>query len=243
MIKDDKITVIPKNQYDQIEPRRKYYLQSLNIIRKEILYLLNDNLFWYLYSMHPRYCMHKYKKGIKEGMICGKRIDIVCTDNKGKYRCYKHVSKTIYSSDKRKDVNIDDLCIGKTKYGKQILPCKNKKQKNNFCNIHYIENIKKKEESFTSEINTLYNIDIDIFEYKTKLEKKYLKYKFDVLENRIKRIDINYHLNQKDKILYNNNNTYIIPYIIKSTNIFYDTNCLINDLNELDIKYNSGICL
>ena len=48
-------------------------------------------------------------------------------------------------------------------------------------------------------------------------------------------IDINYHFNQKDTIVYNNGNRYIIPYIINSTNLFYDSNILINNLSEMDI--------
>lgn len=102
MIKDTKLFIIPQNQYDQIirlldrvyedfkcdqvEPRRTYHLQALYIIKEKLISLLNSDLFWFLHSMHPRYCTHKHKRGSKINMICGKRIDIKCDDKDGKYK-------------------------------------------------------------------------------------------------------------------------------------------------------------
>lgn len=63
--------------------------------------MFNSDFFWKM-NIHIRYCEHKYKKGVMAGMFCGKKIDIICKDNKGKYKCYKHVSKTVYNSNKRK---------------------------------------------------------------------------------------------------------------------------------------------
>lgn len=133
--------------------------------------------------MHPKYCMHKYKKGIYEGMVCGKRIDIKCDDKNGKYKCYKHISKTLYMSEKKKDLDHNVLCIGKTKYGIQIKPCGNKKWRNNLCRIHYMKEINKNNEIFVNEVKILSNINLKI----------YMDNKFDVLKDQIDELDIKFN--------------------------------------------------
>lgn len=223
MIPDQGLQIIPKNQYhklmhlfdniyeswiiDQDKTRRKYFVWAFNMIKNEVMDLFRDNNFWIIYSMHGEYCTYRYKKGPMSGMICGSKIHIICEKDNGKWRCYDHISKTLYSSKKRENIDPIKLCLGKTKYNKHLLPCKNLKWNNSdFCKVHY--KLPKK-----ATLNNAF--------YSYYLNKKKEK---DILEEKIKKIDINYHFNQKDKIVYNYGNRYVIPYIIKSTNLFYDSN-------------------
>lgn len=197
MIPQQKITMIPQNQYnkimdlfdniyedfecDQIEIRKKYYLQCFNIIKNKVVELLKSDIFWILYSMHYKYCDYIYKNGPMRGMICGSRVDIKCDINKGKSKCYHHISKTIYNSEKRDNVDINRKCIGLTKYGKKMFPCKNLKwNHSNYCKVHFkIPNkvtMNKafyeyyfKNKLFDEEINFLYKIYIGIEEMDKEL--------------------------------------------------------------------------
>ena len=85
------------------------------MIKKEVMNLFRDNNFWIIYSMHGKYCTYIYKKGTMSGMICGSKIHIICEKDNGKWRCYDHISKTLYSYKKRENIDPIKLCLGKTK--------------------------------------------------------------------------------------------------------------------------------
>lgn len=68
--------------------------------------------------MDEKYCSFRFKSGPRKNMICNSRINIKCINNKGKFRCYHHISKTIYESEKRKQIDPNKICIGLRKYGK-----------------------------------------------------------------------------------------------------------------------------
>lgn len=185
---------------DQIKNRKKYHLEAFKIIKDKLIELLKSKNFW-TKSMNIGYCDYEYKRGPMKGMICNKRIYINCDEKNGKYRCYDHISKTIYKSNRR-ELNKDKLCIEFRKYGTQLRPCGNYKQYGDYCLYHivrpkkvslndayftyYFNKHKKvslgnayfKEIILKRELDILYNIDINIFDYEIdfKLENKYCKY-------------------------------------------------------------------
>lgn len=232
MIPEQRLNIIPKNQYyqlkqlfdniyqdwiiDQDEERRKYFIMFFNIIKKEVENMFLNKSFWIIYSMDYNYCTHINKKG----EICNRRIDIKVENLNGKWKCYQHISKTIYKSKKRESLDIKDFCIGSTKYGKQLRSCKNKKWSGwDYCKIHL----------------NISNPSLNLAFYNYYLNKKV---EIDVLEDKIHKIDINYHLYQKDIIVTNDNNISVIPFIIKDVNLFYESK-----YNVLDIKFKNRICL
>lgn len=60
--------------------------------------MVKNNNFWIVYSMHGRYCTYRYKND----KICNSKIHIQCCDDKGKWKCYDHVSKVVYKSEKKR---------------------------------------------------------------------------------------------------------------------------------------------
>jgi hypothetical protein len=224
MISKKEINIIPIKQYNKIidfldsiykdfngrtDENKKYYLQAFKIIKEELINLLKSDVFWLLYSMDKKYCEHQYK----DGSICNNKINIKCDVNKGKFRCYDHISKTVYESEKRKKIDPNRICIGYRKYGKQMIPCKDLKMKNNnYCRHHF-----KLPEKVT-------------------LNKAYYNYYFNkLLFDEIKK---EHDLYLKSILLEKE--------IIILNNIEYDNYYLFNDIdikNDLNIKYNSSICL
>lgn len=238
MIPKYEVTIIPQKQYKQLiktidniysdwiidedEIRKKYFMYAFNIMKKEIIDLFKRDSFWSIYCISEKYCMYKFKSGPKRGMMCNSRIDIDCNDKNGKWRCYHHVSKTIYSSKKRDSIDQDRKCIGYTTYGIHKRPCKNLKWNNsNYCKIHFkippkvtmnnafynhylnkylfLEIIKEhelylKNIYLENEVNSLSNIDYDILNYSIP---KYYKKKY------IDNIDIRFNnrlcIEQDDK--------------------------------------------
>lgn len=190
------LNVIPKNQYkklmelfdniysdwiiDQDDNRRKNFLMFYNIIRKEVENLFRNNNFWIIYSMNSKYCEHVYKKGIMKNMICNKRIDIICDNNDGKYKCHKHISKVIYHSDKRKNMNKEKFCTGIRKYGTQLKPCGRYKTHGNYCFYHKPYELNIETIYFKEYINYLDSVDdfndyysnyINIYIYEKEVKK------------------------------------------------------------------------
>lgn len=57
-----------------------------NIIKDKMEYITSD-YFWYLNSNN---CVHKFKKGKREGFMCQKKINTNIENNKKDYLCCKH---------------------------------------------------------------------------------------------------------------------------------------------------------
>lgn len=148
MIPQQDINIIPQNQYnklinlfdkiyndwiiDQDEIRKKYFVMFFKMIRKEIENLFKDNNFWIIYSLDKNRCDYIGKNG----RICNSKIHIKYEKRKHGWRCYEHISKTIYNSN-RQEKNPDRICIGQRKYGRNMIPCKELKMKNsNYCRHH-----------------------------------------------------------------------------------------------------------
>lgn len=118
MIPQQDISIIPQNQYnklidlfdkiyndwiiDQDEIRKKYFVMFFKMIKKEIENLFKDNNFWIIYSLDKNRCDYVGKNG----RICNSKIHIKYEKRKHGWRCYEHISKTIYNSN-RKEKNPD----------------------------------------------------------------------------------------------------------------------------------------
>lgn len=177
---------------DQIEPRRTYYLQCFNIIKKRTIDLFNSKLFWEL-NMNYDYCDHFYKSGLMAYTFCGKKIEIITDDGKKHFKCAKHISKKYYIPKKVRDEKI--LCISNNKYGDR---CNKYKHYDDYCVTHYakihnIDNLKhvdkiykekKNNIIFNEEITTLFNIDEDIFNYEINSTHK-LIYKHIIIDDEV----------------------------------------------------------
>lgn len=164
---------------DRIEPRKTYYLQCFDIIKKRTIELFNNKLFWEL-NMNYDYCDHFYKSGPMAYTFCGRKIEIVTDDGKKHFKCAKHISKKYYIPKKVRDENL--LCKSNNKYGDR---CNKYKHYDDYCITHYakihnIDNLKhvdkiykekKNNIIFNEEIITLFNIDEEIFNYEINNNK------------------------------------------------------------------------
>lgn len=150
MIPQQPLSMIPKNQYsklmelfddiynewiiDNCDDRRKYFIMFFEIIKEKVENLFRDNNFWIIYSLDKQRCDYIYK----DGTICNTKIHIKYDKKKYGWRCYDHISKTLYNA-KRKEINPEKICIGERKYGKSMIPCKELKKKNSeYCRHHHI---------------------------------------------------------------------------------------------------------
>lgn len=174
----NKIESFFKNKFKDIEcdqdiVRKKYNLYCFNDIKKEIFNLIKTKSFW-KNSMNLKHCDHMYKSGKKIKTFCNKIIDITYekhrTKDNGSYKCYKHVSKTIYRSIKRDALDKSRFCIDINNRNKN---CRNYKLYGNYCCSHYTRykeymDIIKNNDNYNLyydiniELNILYNIYTDI---------------------------------------------------------------------------------
>lgn len=233
MIPKHEITIIPQNQYKQLiktidniysdwtidedEIRKKYFMYAFNIMKREIVDLFKRDSFWSIYCISEKYCMYKFKSGAKRGMICNSRIDIDCNDKNGKWRCYHHVSKTIYNSKKRNSIDQDRKCAGYTTYGIQKRPCKNLKWNNsNYCKIHF------KLPPKVTMNNAFYNYYLNKILFLEIIEEHELYLKNNHLKN-----EVNLLCNIVDDIF-----NYSIPKYYKKKYI-----------DNIDIRFNNRLCI
>lgn len=103
----------------------KYILKNNHEKLKEIM---NSNYNIYLF-INNNYCVHKYKRGKREGHICGAKIEIESDD----YLCSRHNRK--YESKQRIYSMENPRCSYIRNNNQQ---CKHKcKKNNNYCYIHF----------------------------------------------------------------------------------------------------------
>lgn len=258
MIPNTSLTIVPKNQYhqliqlldniyqswiiDQDEIRRNNFVFFFNIIKTEIEQLFKNNHFWIVYSMNSGYCMHINKKG----EICNRRIDINCNEKEkySKWKCYHHISKTIYSSKKRDSVDNSKKCIGTTKYGTQRRPCKNLKWNNmDYCKVHLkLSNPDMNTAYFNYFLNKLLWKDI-MEEHKIYLDNISLEKEINLFNN------INYDNNDIDFINIkhnkelcpeqNNNNNFFCSNYISDRKRKYYTTGIMNPSDSISKNFKS----
>lgn len=239
---------------DQDQLRRKYNLYCFGNIKKDLLAMIKSKNFW-INSLDLKHCDHVYKNGSKKGTFCNRSIDISYekhrTKDNGSYKCYKHVSKTVYKSTKRKDISRDLFCISLNNKNKL---CNNFKLYGNYCNCHYsrskeyMDNIKNNEHyylyyDFNKELNYLFNINIfdeekKILEKELSLKKEDQRPTMELLEfappklnnsdssGNIKDLSLNKEIKDDDVVGNNNNNKYE-----KISHIS-------NNLNKNNLKHN-----
>lgn len=160
------------------------------MIKQKVISLFRDNCFWIIYSMDKQRCDYIYK----DGKICNAKIHIKCDINKGKFRCYDHVSKTVYTSEKRRNIDPNKICNGLREYGTRMIPCKElKKGNSNYCRHHHIplSNPNMNTAYFKYYFNKLLYNDI-LQEHKLFLNNILLKEEIDLFHN------INYDNNEYD---------------------------------------------
>jgi hypothetical protein len=217
----------------------KYYNEFFDILQKDIYELFNTSFFWNC-NMDSRVCDFKITSGKNEGLLCGKRIDIKCTNNNGKYRCFDHISKKDYKPKINTKKNKENLCICKIGYKKQF-NCNVMKKYGDYCIYHYKEKIKiqntKSAKDYYNEISLLNNINIEQTNNCKILNKIY---NCNIYNKKIviaDKYDINgYKFNNK-LICYNINNEAISseddsePEI---ENLSINTNLEINNSNNID---------
>ena len=91
---------------DDFKYKKEEYMRILNIIIRELRYNINKTYFWYLISSES-ICSHIFTTNSKKfGMMCAKRVDIDCKQDK--YKCAEHVNNNYISKKRNKDGKI--LC-------------------------------------------------------------------------------------------------------------------------------------
>jgi hypothetical protein len=194
---------------DQDETRKKYNIFCFNDIKNDFFTFIKTKSFW-KNSMNLKHCDHLYKSGTKVGTYCNKLIDISYdihkTKDNGSYKCFKHVSKSVYKSTKRDIVDENKFCIDINNRNKK---CRNYKLYGNYCSSHYTrykyysDNIKNDifyylYYDINEELNILNNVDI-LFKSPEKNNKINNKNKFSKVIS-----------SKKDKIIFPNTENKII---------------------------------
>lgn len=112
------------------EKKDQYIKYISNNMNMELKTIFEGNNFLYS-SMNNRYCIHIYKRGIREGTVCGAKIEIKANKDEHKYLCSRHCRS--YESKSRNYItykrcsyirNNNELC-------KHIC-----KDNNKYCYIH-----------------------------------------------------------------------------------------------------------
>lgn len=98
---DERIINVLNNVFYKNENNKHIdYLKESMI--KELKDIMNSNNFLYL-SMNYNYCVHKYKRGSKDGHFCGAKIFINPNDDSQKYLCSRHCKNYCTKSRKYSD--------------------------------------------------------------------------------------------------------------------------------------------
>jgi hypothetical protein len=173
MIPKEDLLINPKNLYNKIKEIIDKYRDDLEI--KDIFYYkylldeIKNTSFWNIHISSNRICMHVYKKGKREGDICGKKVFIKTENKLQKFLCSRHCRD--YKSKNRVYDYLHKRCSYERKNGeicKHI--CKNN---NKFCYIHKKEEHIELLEFAPIKLN---NSNIEKKLYFKKLEKRRKKY-------------------------------------------------------------------
>lgn len=184
----NKITNIIEDIFYNDKNKIKYRDLITKRFNEELKDIYDSNHNIYLF-MNNRYCVHRYKRGIREGHVCGAKIEINSYD----YLCSRH--NRDYKTNNRVYTNNNIRCNYIRNNNQQ---CKHRcSEHNSYCYIHLknIEIYKK------NNLEKLKKMRINYFKNKSKYNYKYVK--------KYKKKLNNLDENTKTNTMYNNYYNYM----------------------------------
>lgn len=188
-----------------LDDRLDHFIETSTIIKKTKKNIIFDNIiddikniissdnFLYL-VMHDNYCIHKYKKGKKEGQYCAK---IIRSNNPKKvYLCCQHDKDHIPKKKERKGIkkNVDIEGTIETKNINNKENTKKNKKKETIENIV----IQKKGVSYINQDHDGNNLNCDSIKKKEK-DTNVNIYSISDIDNYQKNMDKNVKFNENNK--------------------------------------------
>lgn len=213
MIPQEDLLVSPTRLYKKLKEYLDKYRNDIET--KDTFYYnclleqIRNTGFWNLYSASEHICEHVYRRGKKEGQICGAKFFIKTNDKLQKYLCSRHCRN--YDTKPRKYTINNPRCNYERKNGEQ---CKHRSLSfKTYCYIHIkYKNENKNKEYMNSKINKLRYLRKLYYRNKYKKKRKY----------RYNHINKNYSIIYSFKEYIKNKHKHILMMTKKNENIFHD---------------------
>lgn len=173
----DDLTINPMNMYKKIKEIIDKYREDIEtndiFYYKELLNEIRNTSFWTIYGLSHNVCMHVYKKGNKQGTVCGAKIFIKCNNKKQKYLCSRHCRD--YNSNNRLYTTLNARCTYIRSNKEQ---CKHRcSYKQSYCYVHNKDN---------NIVTNIYNNDINEAKKRSMIKKLEIRRKL-FFKNKITR--------------------------------------------------------
>lgn len=229
-----------KTLKDDFRYKKEEYMRTLNIIIRELKYNINKSYFWYLISSET-ICSHIFTTNSKKfGMMCAKRVDINCKQDK--YKCAEHVNNNYISKKRNKDGKI--LCKD---LNKKQEPCELEGKYDGMCIYHFkiynkIDTIKNAHNIYKKnkiKYDTEYNLHKEETEPKNIINEKIIKKtpKIDITNYIHEIINKSVNIDDLYQIIKKNNKPNISNNMLNFNESFQSISKYIKQINKENIEY------